>query len=81
MIRPAALLVILASSIGAQEGEIEVDPDRFAAEHALVCPSPDELDWLKIDWLIDLGEARRRAAGEGKPIFLWEMDGHPLGCT
>jgi hypothetical protein len=28
-----------------------------------------------------LWEARRKAAAEGKPILLWEMDGHPLGCT
>ena len=26
-------------------------------------------------------EARRLAAQKGKPILLWEMDGHPLGCT
>ena len=28
-----------------------------------------------------LWQARERAAAEGKPILLWEMDGHPLGCT
>jgi hypothetical protein len=28
-----------------------------------------------------LWEARKRAAAEGKPILLWEMDGNPLGCT
>ena len=56
-------------------------PDRFAALHALLKPQAEESKWLQIPWLADLSEARRRASAEGKPILLWEMDGHPLGCT
>ena len=26
-------------------------------------------------------EARQEAAKQKKPIFIWAMDGHPLGCT
>jgi hypothetical protein len=26
-------------------------------------------------------EAQRIAAEAKKPIFIWAMDGHPLGCT
>ena len=25
--------------------------------------------------------AQAQAAAAGKPIFIWAMDGHPLGCT
>lgn len=35
----------------------------------------------KIDWQTDLWKARQMAAKQGKPIFIWEMDGHPMGCT
>jgi hypothetical protein len=52
-----------------------------AAVAAAVLPTPGESAWLEIPWETDLWEARRRAAAEGKPVFLWEMDGHPLGCT
>jgi hypothetical protein len=31
--------------------------------------------------MTDLWEARRRAAAEGKPMLVWEMDGHPLACV
>lgn len=48
---------------------------------ALVKPSPQEDKWANIPWQTNLWEARRVAAREGKPILLWEMDGHPLGCT
>lgn len=56
-------------------------PEQFKSLHALILPHPDELAWAQIPWLSDLWEARRSGVEKGKPIFLWEMDGHPLGCT
>lgn len=49
--------------------------------YELCLPEKTESGWLELGWEIDLWKARERAAREGKPIFLWEMDGHPLGCT
>ena len=46
-----------------------------------ILPSVEESAWEKIDWKTDLWEARKEAAKAGKPIYLWEMDGHPLGCV
>ena len=43
-------------------------------------PSEDEL-WRTIPWRINLLDAQRDSAGQQKPIFIWAMDGHPLGCT
>jgi hypothetical protein len=54
---------------------------QFKALHALIKPTSGEDKWTQIPWLTSLWEARKRAAAEGKPILLWEMDGHPLGCT
>ncbi len=45
-----------------------------------VRPVAGEDDFDKIPWLTSLWDARTVAAKEGKPILLWEMDGHPLGC-
>jgi hypothetical protein len=61
-----------------------VDPipaDRFAKVHALIKPQAGEEKWTQIPWLTSLWQARQQAAAEGKPVLLWEMDGHPLGCT
>ena len=44
-------------------------------------PTDTENSWLKINWRTNLWEARKEAAKSKKPIYLWEMDGHPLGCT
>jgi len=54
---------------------------RFAELHKLIKPAESESKWTQIPWLASLWEARTRAAAEGKPILLWEMDGHPLGCV
>ena len=45
-----------------------------------VRPVAGEDDFDKIPWRTSLWDARVTAAKEGKPILLWEMDGHPLGC-
>jgi hypothetical protein len=45
-----------------------------------VCQSPDET-WRTIPWQTDLLAAQRLAVAESKPLFIWAMDGHPLGCT
>ena len=55
---------------------------NFAAMFEIIQPRQEELIWKdSIPWRTDLWEARREAAAAGKPIFLWEMDGHPLACT
>jgi hypothetical protein len=45
-----------------------------------VRPRAGEDAFATIPWQTNLWEARTLAAKEGKPILLWEMDGHPLGC-
>ena len=40
-----------------------------------------ELLWEKLPWLTTYREGLEQAAAEGKPLLLWVMNGHPLGCT
>lgn len=58
-----------------------VDSVNFDRLHALMQPRAQELKWQEIPWRTSLWQARIDAAAAGKPIYLWEMDGHPLGCT
>ena len=53
---------------------------EYASVLKTVRPAPGEDKFDQVPWLISLWEARKHAAREGKPILLWEMDGHPLGC-
>ena len=43
-------------------------------------PAPGEDPFDTIPWETSLWDARTKAAAKGKPVLLWEMDGHPLGC-
>lgn len=58
-----------------------ISPTQFEHLRAVIPPAPLEQKWQQIPWMTDLWAARQKAAGEGKPILLWEMDGHPLGCV
>lgn len=51
----------------------------FARLHRAVAPGKER--WAEIPWETDLAAARARSAREGKPLLMWVMDGHPLGCT
>jgi len=60
---------------------LRIDQGNFGEFHQLMQPKADELKWREIPWYTNVWEARREAALVGKPVYLWEMDGHPLGCT
>jgi len=65
-------------------GVLHADPvkaEQLSKLHALIKPQADEEKFMQIPWMTSLWDARKKAADEGKPILLWEMDGHPLGCV
>jgi hypothetical protein len=77
---PATLFAASLSCVSASAAD-PIGPNEFATLHALIKPAPSEWKWAAIPWQTSLWEARRKAAEEGKPLLLWEMDGNPLGCT
>ena len=78
---------LLAVGIGLYLGSLAVSappvvaPGDLARIQALIKPSAEEAKWDRIPWRTSLWDARKEAAEQGKPILLWEMDGHPLACT
>ena len=58
-----------------------INPAEYDRIRGLIKPAAAEASWERVPWRTSLWEARQKAAAEGKPILLWEMDGHPLGCT
>lgn len=63
------------------EAAAPLTPTTFGHWHAYIKPKPDELRWTAIPWETDLWAARLKAERQGKPIFLWAMNGNPLGCV
>ncbi|MHC5063880.1 MAG: hypothetical protein ACYTG5_07885 [Planctomycetota bacterium] len=46
-----------------------------------VLPGEDELGWRAIPWRDSFSEGVMLADQVDKPVLLWAMNGHPLGCT
>ncbi len=44
-------------------------------------PDQKDLTFEIIPWLTTLADGIRAADAEQKPLLLWVMNGHPLGCT
>lgn len=58
----------------------ELTQARYEALLETLTPSADE-PWRTVPWRLSVLEAQRVAVESGKPIFIWAMDGHPLGCV
>lgn len=56
-------------------------PENFAKWKSLILPAREDLAWRKIPWRHEFREALVEAGEQGKPLLLWVMNGHPLGCT
>lgn len=50
-------------------------------EIASVLPTPQEDRWLQVPWRTSLMPARVEAQNLNRPMFLWIMNGNPMGCT
>ena len=70
---------ILTLSIAPVLSKPELTTDTFASWHASLQPSEEA--WTTIPWQVSLAPAQKLALKEGRPLFVWAMDGHPLGCT
>lgn len=44
-------------------------------------PTPTESAFASIPWQPTFADGIRRAEAVTKPMLLWVMNGHPLGCT
>lgn len=84
MKRTLLSLTLGLAALGLAADARAVEPlrsEQLGPLQALIKPGATEDAWARIPWQTDLWRARQLAAQQGKPILLWEMDGHPLGCT
>ena len=72
--------MISSSGLSGQERE-RIPREEFEELHRLIKPGPEEWPWARIPWMTAVGEARRKAAAEGKPLLIWGGMGNPLGST
>jgi hypothetical protein len=60
----------LSGARAAEPAPAPIPPEKFTALHELIKPQAGESRWREIPWLTSIWEARKKAAAEGKPIFI-----------
>ncbi len=56
-------------------------PEDLAALRDRIVPSAEESVWRSIPWRTNLQDGIADAHASVRPILLWLMNGHPMGCT
>jgi len=75
---------IAAQQNEAQEipvADIEINKDNFLEWKNYISPTHSELKFLEIPWLSTFEQGILAGDKQSKPVLLWTMNGHPLGCT
>ena len=60
---------------------LEKDGSTFNSWREAIAARPEELAWQSIPWRTSFRDGIRDANAAGKPMLLWLMNGHPMGCT
>ncbi len=74
------------SALGFQQLEsenqiAELTDANFGAWRDWIRAKESELVWQDLPWVNSFHQGLQRAAAENKPLLLWAMNGHPMGCT
>ena len=73
--KPSNYQVIKAFESGMQSD------GSFETIYRFVVGDVGEAKWRQINWHSDLMKARKIAQESSKPLFIWTMNGDPLGCV
>ncbi len=90
--RPALNLAPVKSSLSilfsalmlagcSSDGQFTLTEKNYAVWRDYITPPENELRWKSIPWRTSFTEGMVDADKFDKPLLLWAMNGHPLGCT
>ena len=77
---PAIALAAALTQMGGARSQ-ELTDATYAKWRDYLLPSPKDLAYKSIPWRASFWDAVIDAQAQDKPILLWTMNGHPLGCT
>jgi hypothetical protein len=82
-LRASAMLAVAFLSFLVNASTTSGQAKKFpsVAEQCKQVSQDTSATWRTIPWQTDLLAAQKLATEQEKPLFVWAMDGHPLGCT
>jgi hypothetical protein len=77
------IALLLAAAFVPQGAGMPAAPSARTLTSWMSAIEPDDVEsaFRSIPWRNDLAPAMAEAKALGRPILLWTMNGHPLGCT
>ena len=74
-------LAAQTSEVPAAKAKVELNDQSYADWRKHILPDTGELAWQQIPWATTFKDGIVAADAASKPLLLWTMNGHPLGCT
>ena len=78
---PAAEVEFLTAADFGEVPEPRLDRSEYRTWQKYLRPTAEEAAFEAIPWLPTFGDGIRAAEDAQRPLLLWVMNGHPLGCT
>jgi len=74
-------LPIVAALLAPTSGDPLLSWTTYDQVRDHVLPSADEERWAEIPWRGTFWDGIQEARKQDRPVLLWAMNGHPLGCV
>ena len=71
----------LTPSAAQQEPSATLNSTTWTAWRDHIAPRTEEERWQAIAWDDNITAGIKNAGSTNRPMLLWLMNGHPLGCT
>jgi len=75
------MLAAIYLLLGGVQAPSAPDAENYRQWLKFIQPDAKEQAYKEIDWRNRFWPAVQEAKQLGRPILLWTMNGHPLGCT
>ena len=75
------LLIVILFSCAKNKQEYQLNDSTYNMWKEFIKPTKEELAWAQIPWRSTFYDGLIDSDRQQKPLLLWVMNGHPLGCT
>ena len=75
------LLIVFILSCEDRIQQFQLNDRTYNMWQEFIKPTKKELAWAQIPWRSTFYDGLIDSEHEQKPLLLWVMNGHPLGCT
>ena len=73
--------MVAGALIGGAAAAQPLTDKTLAGYERYLTPRAEQLRWMKVDWHPSFWDGVVEAHRQKKPVLIWAMNGHPLGCT